>query len=93
MNCEKHAERIAAVEVETANNKRFVKDVHDDHENTKKEMSKIKATIATWSTIGALIGSGLFKIICDVNLTWFQSTVGACKMVLGMIFPDSFAGN
>jgi len=96
MNCEKHtglAERMAVVETEVRNNKKFTQDIHDDHENTKKELSKIKITIATWSTVGALLGSGLFKILSDIELTWFQQSFFYCKAILGMFFPNIYAGN
>jgi hypothetical protein len=93
MNCGDHAERLAAVEVEVEHTKELVRDVHDDHENTKRELANIKATIAIWSTIGALIGSSLFNLIYDVNLFWLPRSIDFCKMVLGKIFPDSFAGN
>jgi hypothetical protein len=96
MTCEKHtglAERLAVVETEVRNNKKFIQDIHDDHENSKKELSKIKITIATWSTVGALLGSGLFKILSDIKLTWLQQSINYCKAVWFMVFPDSYAGN
>lgn len=96
MTCEKHtglAERMAVVETEVRNNKKFTQDIHDDHENTKKELSKIKITIATWSTVGALVGSGLYKILSGIDLSWFQSTINYCKIIWLAVMPDSYAGN
>jgi hypothetical protein len=95
MTCEKHTglvERMAVVETEVRNNKKFIQDIHDDHENSKKELSKIKITIATWSTVGALVGSGIYKILSGIDLSWFQSTINYCKAVWFMVFPDSYAG-
>ena len=96
MTCEKHTglvERMAVVETEVRNNKKFIQDIHDDHENTKKELSKIKITIATWSTVGALIGSGIYKILSVIDLSWFQSTINYCKTIWLAVMPDSYAGN
>ena len=96
MTCEKHtglAERVAVVETEVKNHKKFTQDIHDDHENTKKELSKIKITIATWSTVGALVGSGLYKILSGIDLSWFQSTINYCKIIWLAVMPDSYAGN
>jgi hypothetical protein len=96
MTCEKHtglAERMAVVETEVKNHKKFTQDIHDDHENTKKELSKIKITIATWSTVGALVGSGIYKILSGIDLSWFQSTINYCKIIWLAVMPDSYAGN
>ena len=96
MTCEKHtglAERMAVVETEVRNNKKFIQDIHGDHENTKKELSKIKITIATWSTVGALLGSGLFKILSDIDVAWVKHTINYCKAIWYAFFPDSYAGN
>lgn len=96
MTCEKHTglvERMAVVETEVRNNKKFIQDIHDDHENTKKELSKIKITIATWSTVGALVGSGIYKILSGIDLSWFQSTINYCKIIWLAVMPDSYAGN
>lgn len=96
MTCEKHtglAERVAVVETEVKNNKKFTQDIHDDHENTKKELSKIKITIATWSTVGALVGSGIYKVLSGIDLSWFQSTINYCKIIWLAVMPDSYAGN
>lgn len=96
MTCEKHtglAERVAVVETEVKNNKKFTQDIHDDHENTKKELSKIKITIATWSTVGALVGSGIYRVLSGIDLSWFQSTINYCKIIWLAVMPDSYAGN
>ena len=59
MTCEKHTglvERMAVVETEVRNNKKFIQDIHDDHENSKKELSKIKITIGDMVDSGRSIG-------------------------------------
>jgi hypothetical protein len=94
MTCEKHtelAERMAVVETEVRNNKKFIQDVRNDHEKTKAEITKIKVTVATYSCIGGLVSAVLVKVFAaSIKLSLFKNIIHYC---LSVIFPDSYAGN
>lgn len=97
MTCENHtqlSERVAKAETEIIHNRKFVRDVHDDHELTKKELTKIKITVATYSCIGGFVSAVLVKVFAaSIKMSWIQNSLYICKAVWLMFMPDSYAGN
>lgn len=97
MTCEQHtqlSERVAKSETEIHHNKKFIQDVHDDHELTKKEMTKIKMTVAKYSCIGGLVSAILVKVFAtSIRLSFVQDSLYICKAIWRMVCPDSYAGN
>lgn len=103
-HCSDHTplvERVAVVEVKCKSNELFTQDVHDDHEKTKsrisaneKDILKIKTTVAIYSGIGATLATVAIKLLSVVVKTsWIKQSFFYCKAILGMFFPDSYAGN
>lgn len=94
-------ERVAVVEVRCKSNEAFTQDVHDDHEKTKsrvnaneKDILKIKTTVAIYSGIGATLATVAIKLLgVIVKTSWVQQSFFYCRVVWGMVFPDSHAGN
>lgn len=104
MNCPNHteiAERVAVVEVKCKSNEVFTQDVHDDHEATKKNVSKNKSDIANirmWVIICSGIGSYMGNITPSVlkllsETQFIKQSFFYCKVVWKAFLPDSYAGD
>jgi hypothetical protein len=90
MQCSNHSD--IAVKIERAENKAesaysLAKDVHDDHERTKDEITKIKVSFAKAS----FLGSGLTIIISEA-IKFLIAHPTAVKTAIRAVFPEANAG-
>lgn len=91
-----HAQNTADNAITRIDNcEKFAKDIHDDHEKTKEEISKIKISFATASFVGSGTVTALFKGIEYLikNPESVKNTTKTAMIIWKSIFPDSYAGN